>query len=126
MAEALVKEGLGEATGEAALDLYAGVGLFSLPMARRFRRVRGIEAGGNAASDLQFNGEQSGLNIKAIKMPVDEYLSGLDTGPGFVLADPPRAGLGKQVTRRLLSLRPARIHILPATRQHSPGTCPRC
>ena len=42
----------------------------------------------------------------------------LDTAPDFVLADPPRAGLGKTVTADLMRLKPGRITIVscdPAT-----------
>ena len=42
----------------------------------------------------------------------------LDQAPAFVLLDPPRAGLGKGVVRRLVELRPRQIVIVacdPAT-----------
>src|SRR5207244_4128016 len=41
----LVETALEGAEGETALDLYAGVGLFSLALARRFRRVTAVESG---------------------------------------------------------------------------------
>jgi 23S rRNA (uracil1939-C5)-methyltransferase len=40
----LIATALPNVTGETALDLYCGVGLFTLPLARRFSRVVGIEA----------------------------------------------------------------------------------
>ena len=46
------------------------------------------------------------------------YLERLERPPDFLLADPPRAGLGKTVVRQLLRLRPLRLTILacdPAT-----------
>ena len=49
---------------------------------------------------------------------MDEYLSAQTEAPDFVLADPPRAGLGKHAIRHLVRLRPKRIHIVacdPAT-----------
>jgi 23S rRNA (uracil1939-C5)-methyltransferase len=49
---------------------------------------------------------------------VETYLEGLSATPDFVLADPPRAGLGKGVVRQLLRLRPPRMTIVscdPAT-----------
>ena len=101
-----------------ALDLYAGVGLFSLPLARRFRTVTAVEAGAGAARDLQFNAERAGVEIAVAQKPAEAWLEGLDRAPDLVLADPPRAGLGKPVVAHLLRLHPTRISIAacdPAT-----------
>ena len=49
---------------------------------------------------------------------MDFFLANLTAAPDFVLADPPRAGLGKNVVRELARLKPARITIVacdPAT-----------
>jgi len=49
---------------------------------------------------------------------VEEFLSGYTEPPDFILADPPRAGLGKQAVRHLLRLRAPRLTIVacdPAT-----------
>ena len=43
LTEKLVETAIGDASGETALDLYCGVGLFTLPLARRFKEVFGIE-----------------------------------------------------------------------------------
>ena len=48
-------------TGETALDLYAGVGLFSIPLAQRFGHITAVESGTGAARDLRWNVEQAGL-----------------------------------------------------------------
>jgi 23S rRNA (uracil1939-C5)-methyltransferase len=113
--DGLVETALGDgmAEGAAALDLYAGVGLFTLPLARRFERVIGVEAGGAAVRDLKFNAERAGIsNVTAEQASVENYLSALETAPDFVLLDPPRAGLGKTVVRRLLDLAPPRLTIV--------------
>jgi 23S rRNA (uracil1939-C5)-methyltransferase len=118
LVEALMEEALGDFTGDRAIDLYAGVGLFSLPLSQRFRHVTAVEAGGSAFSDLQFNLSQAGLAEGGMRSAVDEYLINLDETPDFALVDPPRAGLGKQVVEQLLRLRPRRMHIVacdPAT-----------
>jgi 23S rRNA (uracil1939-C5)-methyltransferase len=115
----LVETAIEGAEGETALDLYAGVGLFSLAMARRFREVVAVESGSGAVRDLQFNAERAGLaNVRAEQRTAEAYLDALDHAPDFVLLDPPRAGLGKAVVRRLAELRPRQITIAacdPAT-----------
>ncbi len=114
----MVEIALENAEGESALDLFAGVGLFSLPMARRFRKVAAVEAGAAAASDLRFNAERAGLAIDGRQTSVDICLSSATVGPDFVLADPPRAGLGKRAVEHLVRLSPPRLTIVacdPAT-----------
>ena len=102
----MVEAGLSDAEGDTAIDLYAGVGLFSLPLARRVRAVTAVESGASAVHDLEFNAARASLPIQVEQAVVETYLEGLNEAPDFVLADPPRAGLGKGVVRQLLRLRP--------------------
>jgi 23S rRNA (uracil1939-C5)-methyltransferase len=115
----LVEAAIGEARGETALDLYAGVGLFSLSLARRFGAVTAVESGLAATRDLQFNAERAGLgNIHVERRTALDFLQHLEHNPDFVLLDPPRAGLGKEVVKRLTDLRPCELVIVscdPAT-----------
>lgn len=108
---------VGDERGATAWDLYAGVGLFSLPLARRFDRVVAVEAGRSAA-DLDHNAARAGLTIDVVNDQVERFLAGARSAADFVLADPPRAGLGKAAAARLLELRPRRLAIVacdPAT-----------
>lgn len=116
--EPLVECALEGAQGEEGLDLYAGVGLFTVPLARRMRKVTGVESDGSAARDLEFNLAAAGVAAEARRMQAEQYLENLTKRPDFVLADPPRAGLGRRVVQQLLRLRPPRLHIVscdPAT-----------
>ncbi len=118
LAEKLVETALGSGTGDQALDLYAGVGLFALPMARRYKSVTAVEAGSSAVRDLEFNAARTGVELDVQQARVEDFLSGLETTPEFVLADPPRAGLGRAVVAELKRLAPPRITIVscdPAT-----------
>jgi 23S rRNA (uracil1939-C5)-methyltransferase len=108
---------IGQARGSVAWDLFAGVGLFSLPLARRFERVVAVE-GGRSAADLRHNAARARLKVEAITGQVEEFLAQARTPPDFLLADPPRAGLGKLASARLLDLRAATLVIVscdPAT-----------
>jgi 23S rRNA (uracil1939-C5)-methyltransferase len=114
LVERLVDLALQGAEGSAALDLYAGVGLFSLPLARRFSKVTAIEASASAVADLEFNAARAGVTaaLTAVRGPVETVLPRATETSDFVLADPPRAGLGKTVVRELLRLAPARLTIV--------------
>ncbi len=104
--------------GDTALDLYAGVGLFSLPLGNRVAKVTAVETGSAAIRDLQFNAERAGVAMDARQSSVDAFLESLTGAPDFVLADPPRSGLGKTVVAHLARLGPPRLTIVacdPAT-----------
>jgi len=108
-----------EGGGEKALDLYAGVGLFSLSLSPRYTEVMAVESGAGAVRDLEFNAQRAGLsNIRAVQASTEAFLEKLGSAPDFVLLDPPRAGLGKATVSRLLALHPPRLAIVacdPAT-----------
>ena len=111
--DALIEEVLGRATGQHAADLYAGVGLFSLPLAKRFTQLDAVERGGPAFRDLEWNTEQSkASHLTPRRAAAEDFLRELESAPDFVLADPPRAGLGKETTNQLLRLKPRRLTIV--------------
>ncbi len=114
--EKLVETALAGAEGDSALDLYAGAGLFAVPLARRFTSITAVEAGSSAARDLVHNA--SGTSLQVEHSRVEDFLARLESAPDFVLADPPRAGLGKEVVAHLNRLAPKQITIVscdPAT-----------
>jgi 23S rRNA (uracil1939-C5)-methyltransferase len=116
--ETLVEEVLGSASGDYAVDLYAGVGLFSLPLAQQFRRVDAVERSGPASRDLEWNAGRSGANIRPVRARAGEFLETLTAVPDLIIADPPRAGLGHEATQRLLEVNAPRLTIVscdPAT-----------
>ena len=104
--------------GGKALDLYAGVGLFSLPLARRFAQVTAVESGTRAVEDLRFNAGRAGVVVQAERANAEAFLDTLEIAPDFVLLDPPRAGTGKRMVERLAQLHVPRIAMVscdPAT-----------
>ncbi len=118
LVEQLVEHAIGEEKGEIALDLYAGVGLFAIPLARRFQNVIAVESGSLAIRDLEVNAQRANVEITGEQAQVEDFMMRCDKKPDFVLADPPRAGLGKSVVASLNRLRPPRLTIVscdPAT-----------
>ncbi len=118
LAGKLVESVLAGEEGETALDLYAGAGLFSLPLAGKFKRVTAVESTNSATSDLAFNAERAGVHIEVAKQPVEYFLGAATQPVDFVLADPPRAGLGKAAIQHLIRLKPGKITLVacdPAT-----------
>jgi len=114
----LVRAGIGGAGGDFALDLYAGVGLFSAALSKNFVRVTSVESVGSAVRDLRSNMAQIGNPVEVVQSSTEDFLSKLATSPDFVLADPPRTGLGPAVVARLAELKPKRMSIVacdPAT-----------
>jgi 23S rRNA (uracil1939-C5)-methyltransferase len=114
----LVETALDGAEGQTALDLYAGVGLFSLALARRFASVTAVESGARTAGDLRFNAERAGLGLRVEQTDAEVWMEQLETAPDFVVLDPPRAGIGKRMVERLAQLRPPKLAIVscdPAT-----------
>jgi 23S rRNA (uracil1939-C5)-methyltransferase len=102
-----------EAEGRLALDLFAGVGLFSLPLAKRFARVVAVESNPAAARDLEANTSgrvaRSGRVIEVRSADVEEFLSKLKEKPELVVLDPPRAGLTPGTIKHLARMGPAHI-----------------
>lgn len=111
---ALITAAINDARGQVALDLYCGAGLFTLPLADRFRQVTGVEANAAALSLAARNLGSAGLNNARLACaPVGEWLD-REAQPGaavdFVLVDPPRTGLEDGVAHHLSHiLRPAHI-----------------
>ena len=91
-------------TGATALDLYAGGGLFSLPLAQQFQRVVAVESGNASFRDLRRNLPPQ---AKAVHSTAEAYLqeAGKKLRPEFVVVDPPRTGLGPKAARRLAECR---------------------
>lgn len=111
--EPLVDAALRDADGFQALDLYAGVGLFTLPLTQRFsRKVTAVEVVKSASADLTFNLERAGRDAAVVQQSVEMFLGAYRERPDFCLADPPRAGLGKEVVKQLARIHPRRLTIV--------------
>jgi 23S rRNA (uracil1939-C5)-methyltransferase len=96
----LVEVATARAAGDLALDLYAGVGLFTTALAKSFRHILAVESSQSSFGDLKYNSPD---NARAIHATVENYLGGKKRQgkPEFILVDPPRAGLGDAIAREI-------------------------
>jgi len=107
-------------SGALALDLYAGVGLFSTAL-RDMRHIVSVESSQTATGDLSCNLPSNG---EAVRATTEQYLSASAktrrTGKGAVLpypavrpdlavVDPPRSGLGARLAGMLVTLGAPRV-----------------
>lgn len=105
----LLKTVTAGAKGELALDMYAGVGFFTLPLARAFERVVSVDANLAATRDLYANAEAAKVAVTSHNEHAEDFLSKTKDRPEFVVLDPPRAGLGAETTAKLAELGAAEI-----------------
>jgi 23S rRNA (uracil1939-C5)-methyltransferase len=94
-----------------ALDLFAGVGLFSLPLACRFAGVVAVENSPSASRLCARNIKDSGLgNIETVCADVRDILkSQKESAFDLIVLDPPRMGAGTDVMKQILRLSPKDI-----------------
>jgi 23S rRNA (uracil1939-C5)-methyltransferase len=130
LVDELVKIATRGRSGQLALDLYAGVGLFSTALACDFHHIVSVEPSQLSSADLSYNQPSNG---EAVQATTEQYLARLEdsgrvgTGavlphtsyqPDLAVVDPPRSGLGEPVARRLAKLGAPRITYIscdPAT-----------
>lgn len=110
---ALVEEAVGKLSGSLALDLYCGVGLFTLPLARSFSRVIGLEGNSRAVSFAQSNLTRAGLeNAGVIAATVGIWLerNAASLPPvDLIVLDPPRSGAEPETIQSIKQIAPNHI-----------------
>ena len=89
-------------SGELAIDLFAGVGLFTIQMAGSFKRVIGVESDPQSAKfALENLGANEVTNVEFHTSSVEAWLKRyVDTKPAppdLVLLDPPRTGAAESI-----------------------------
>lgn len=108
-------------SGELAVDLYAGVGLFSTALNGDMRHIISVESSQTSTGDLSYN---QGSNGEVVEATTEQYLArGEKRGrvgkgavlthtlhkPDLAVVDPPRSGLGERVARGLATLGAPRV-----------------
>lgn len=109
---AAILEALEPKPGETALDLYCGAGLFTGALAEAVGpegRVMGVENGENAVRDAQYNlKDQPQVRVERADV-AKQMREWADVRADVVTLDPPRAGLGKEVVRKVAGMKPRRV-----------------
>jgi len=108
LTQELVNIVTGSVSAGTALDLYAGVGLFSTALAGSFAQVIAVEPSPISCSDLSYN---SPGNVRTVRATTEQFLQNhtVELKPDLLVLDPPRAGLGESVVRELAKLRSPRL-----------------
>jgi 23S rRNA (uracil1939-C5)-methyltransferase len=108
----LIADAVDNYSGKIAVDLYCGVGLFTLPLARRFEQVLAVESNERATRFARRNLSSAGLDqTEVITLEVGEWLQHYRSFEpiDLLLLDPPRTGVENKVIAGILGLRPQRI-----------------
>lgn len=96
-------------SGTLAFDLFAGAGLFSVPLTERFRQVVSVEVGEPAFNDLRWHLASAGPPHQAVHSTTEAFLQHEPRTPDLVVMDPPRAGVSLPALRSLTRLAPREI-----------------
>jgi 23S rRNA (uracil1939-C5)-methyltransferase len=107
---ALARRVLEVATGERVVDLYAGVGLFSVVLAARGAVVVAVEGDASSGADLAANAGPWRDRLLVVRADVESAVAEPPAEtPDAVVVDPPRTGLSKDATTGLLAWRAPRL-----------------
>ncbi|WP_280771849.1 23S rRNA (uracil(1939)-C(5))-methyltransferase RlmD [Salipaludibacillus daqingensis] len=98
---------------EKMIDLFCGVGTFSLPFASKVKKLAGIEIVESSIESAKRNAQDNGLLnttflAKDARKGIDQMLESFGK-PDLLMLDPPRSGAGGKVMRRIGRAVPNRI-----------------
>jgi 23S rRNA (uracil1939-C5)-methyltransferase len=98
---------------EKMMDLFCGVGTFSLPFADRVGKLAGIEIVETSIESAKRNAKDNGIEntyflASDARKGIDQVLESFGN-PELLLLDPPRSGAGGKVMRRIGRAKPERI-----------------
>jgi 23S rRNA (uracil1939-C5)-methyltransferase len=92
------------------LELFAGAGFFSIPLARSAGEVIAIESNRSAVRQARENANANKIvRVRFVEGQVDVTLRRADLKPDVVVLDPPRAGCGVKTAKMICGLSPERI-----------------
>jgi 23S rRNA (uracil1939-C5)-methyltransferase len=92
------------------LDLYAGVGLFSVCLAASGRkRLRAVEGDRTSGKDLKRNAAAYAGDLQVVVASVEDYLLRRHPRAETVIVDPPRTGMSREAMQSIVAIRAERI-----------------
>lgn len=107
---ALVARVLEQVRGSRVLDLYAGVGLFTVGLAARGAAVTAVEGDATSVADMELNVERFGGAVVIRQMPVEAAAATIGAGRfDTVVLDPPRTGATPEAIAAILAIGAARL-----------------
>lgn len=107
---ALLQQVLRHVRGRRVVDLYAGVGLFSVGMAARGAEVLAVEGDAAGVADLELNTARWSGRLTTRQAAVEAALSTLPPGRfDTVVLDPPRTGASADAIAGVIALEPGRV-----------------
>jgi 23S rRNA (uracil1939-C5)-methyltransferase len=99
-----------EGEGQCVLDLYAGVGLFSVGLAATGTTVVAVEGNATSAADLAVNAQPFSNVLTAHHASVEAALSDAAAGEfDCIVLDPPRTGMSPEAIAGVTALQAPRI-----------------
>ncbi len=98
---------------DTVIDLFCGVGTFSLPFARRVETLAGVEIVEKSVESARRNARDNGIDNATFlaadaRRGIDRVLERFGR-PDLLLLDPPRSGAGGKVMRKIGRAKPKRI-----------------
>jgi len=98
---------------ETVLDVYCGIGTISLYLAKKAKKVIGIEVVRDAVRDARENAKMNGIsNAEFMEGEAEKIMPELaekGTKPEVVVVDPPRKGCEKEVLFAIAEMNPQKI-----------------
>lgn len=92
------------------LDLYAGVGLFSVCLAACGRkRLTAVEGDRTSGKDLKRNAAAYAGDLHVVVASVEDYLLRRNPRAATILVDPPRTGMSREAMQAIVHARAERI-----------------
>ncbi len=96
------------ASDRLVLDLFSGSAFFSLPLARAFPEVLGVDR--RSTRIAEWNAHRNRIeNVKFVKSSAWAFIAKAKIQPDLVILDPPRTGAGKGIVKSVATLGPQRV-----------------